>query len=140
MKNKKRMLAKELIRLLRGGENRKKLVEELVKVYNSPLLSGMVTNVADDNLDSIIESYTDEYEDRCSEKLLKALIKLYKSPVGREFLDNAPKLELELSKIGNEWTEMVLRIAAAEFQKQQAEAIQEVNLTDHAPPKGTKLH
>lgn len=140
MKNKKRMLAKKLIKLLCNRENRKKLTEELVKVYNSPLLSAMVMNIVDDNLDSLVESYADEYEDKCSEKLLKALVKLYKSPVGQEFLDNAPKLEIELSKIGNEWTAMVLRIAAAEFQKQQAEAIQEVSLANHMPPEGTKLH
>ncbi len=141
MKNKKRRLAEKLIGLLGSRENRKRLTEELVKAYNTPLLSTLVTSAVDETLDSLMTAYVDEYEKRCSEKLLKALVKFYRSPVGQEFLKTGPKLDLELSHIGNAWTEAVLQTAVNEYQKLMLESKLNSSIAPaELPPMGTKLH
>lgn len=141
MKNKKRKLAEKLIELLGSKENRKRLTEELVKAHGVPLLGVLMTDAINENLDSLMTAYIDKYEKQCSKKLLKALVKFYRSPVGQEFISGGPALDAELAQVGNAWTETVLQTVINEFQKLglglKTDPV--ISLAD-LPSADTKLH
>jgi len=144
MKSKKRKLAEKLVGLLNSKERHLNQMEAKAKEYSTiPLLQKILMKVTKDNIDAILSIYVNTYEKSCSEKLLKALIKFYKSKVGREFLEVGPPMNKILNQAADYWAAEVLVIVADEYEKEMLNKKAEdgVNLSQFVPPLDMKkLH
>jgi len=144
MKSKKRKIAERLVGLLNSKERHLKKMRATAGKYSAvPLLQKILLKVAEENIDVILEVYVSTYEKECSIKLLKSLIKFYKSKPGQEFIEIGPPMNEVLNNAAIQWGSEILTIVADEYEKEMLHKKVEdgINMAQFVPPIDIKkLH